>query len=135
MANARFLFIISEPTLNQTMMTMKRNIKGLTPEQVLESRAKYGQNILTPTDKVSVWKRFIEKFKDPLIIIRVPREKRLSFLSDALSGIDKEELAKQLEIGSSTFYYWFSHDDIFISYIYRIAEKIGKKVKVEIRPK
>ena len=50
-------------------MTMKRNIKGLTPEQVLESRAKYGQNILTPTDKVSVWKRFIEKFKDPLIII------------------------------------------------------------------
>lgn len=53
------------------MMTMKRNIKGLTPEQVLESRAKYGQNILTPTDKVSVWKRFIEKFKDPLIIILI----------------------------------------------------------------
>lgn len=52
-------------------MTMKRNIKGLTPEQVLESRAKYGQNILTPTDKVSVWKRFIEKFKDPLIIILI----------------------------------------------------------------
>ena len=50
---------------------MKRSIKGLTPEQVLESRAKYGQNILTPTDKVSVWKRFIEKFKDPLIIILI----------------------------------------------------------------
>lgn len=49
----------------------KRSIKGLTPEQVLESRAKFGQNILTPTDKESVWKRFAEKFKDPLIIILI----------------------------------------------------------------
>lgn len=49
----------------------KRNIKGLIPEQVLESRAKFGQNILTPTDKESVWKRFAEKFKDPLIIILI----------------------------------------------------------------
>ena len=50
---------------------MKRSIKGLTPEQVLESREKYGNNVLTPTDKVSVWKRFLEKFKDPLIIILI----------------------------------------------------------------
>lgn len=48
---------------------MKNNIKGLSPEQVLESRKKYGNNILTPIDKVSVWKRFFEKFKDPLILI------------------------------------------------------------------
>lgn len=52
-------------------MTMKHSLKGLTPEQVLESREKYGQNILTLTDKESVWKRFIEKFKDPLIIILI----------------------------------------------------------------
>lgn len=51
--------------------TMKHNIKGLTPEQVLESRAKYGNNLLTPTDKESVWKRSLEKFKDPLIIILI----------------------------------------------------------------
>ena len=50
---------------------MKRRFKGLTPEQVLESREKYGNNILTPTDKESVWKRFFEKFKDPLIIILI----------------------------------------------------------------
>ena len=28
--------------------------------------------------------------------------------------------------------YWLSHNDIFISYIFRIAEIIGKKVKVTI---
>lgn len=53
------------------MTTMKLNIKGLTPEQVLESRAKYGNNLLTPTDKEPVWKRFLEKFKDPLILILI----------------------------------------------------------------
>ena len=53
------------------MTTMKRSFKGLTPEQVLESREKHGNNILTPIDKVSVWKRFFEKFKDPLIVILI----------------------------------------------------------------
>lgn len=50
---------------------MRNDIKGLSPEQVLESRKKYGNNILTPMDKVSVWKRFFEKFKDPLILILI----------------------------------------------------------------
>lgn len=53
------------------MTIMKLKLKGLTPDQVRESRAKYGQNILTPTDKESIWKRFIEKFKDPLIVILI----------------------------------------------------------------
>ena len=52
-------------------MTMMNSINGLTPEQVLESREVYGNNILTPTEKVSVWKRFFEKFKDPLIVILI----------------------------------------------------------------
>ena len=65
---------------------MKRNIKGLTPEQVLESREKYGKNVLTPTDKVPVWKRFLEKFKDPLIIILI------------VAGV--------LSLGISAYEYW-----------------------------
>ena len=52
-------------------MTMKNNVRGLSPEQVLESRKKYGTNILTPVDKEPIWKRFFEKFKDPLIIILI----------------------------------------------------------------
>ena len=50
---------------------MKNNVRGLTPDQVLESRKQYGTNILTPVDKESVWKRFFEKFKDPLIIVLI----------------------------------------------------------------
>lgn len=52
-------------------MTMKPNIKGLTPEQVLENRASYGVNILTPKERKSIFMRFLEKFKDPLIIILI----------------------------------------------------------------
>lgn len=53
------------------MTTMKNKVYGLSPEQVLESREKYGKNILTPVKKESIWKRFFEKFKDPLIIILI----------------------------------------------------------------
>ena len=42
---------------------------GLTDEQVLESRKKHGENILTPPKKESIWKQFLEKFKDPIIVI------------------------------------------------------------------
>ena len=55
----------------QKATAMTDNIKGLTAEQVLESRQKYGNNILTPTGKVPIWKRYLEKFKDPLIIILI----------------------------------------------------------------
>ena len=70
---------------------------------------------------------------DTEIIIDAPREKLLSFLSEALSGHDKEAVAGKLGLGVTTVYYWFSHDDIFVSYIYKIAEEIGKKVKITIR--
>lgn len=71
---------------------------------------------------------------DNVIIIEKNHERRLSFLSDALSNQDKEKVAKAIGIGFSTIYYWLEHDDMFISYIYQIAEVIGKKVKVSIRP-
>lgn len=50
---------------------MKQNQQyvGLTDAQVEESRLKHGSNILTPAEKVPVWKRFLEKFKDPIILI------------------------------------------------------------------
>ena len=49
-------------------MKEKRHL-GLTDAQVLESRKKYGANILTPPEKDPLWKQFLEKFGDPLIII------------------------------------------------------------------
>ena len=44
-------------------------IKGLTSQQVEESRLKYGSNVLTPPEKESLWKQFLEKFEDPIIRI------------------------------------------------------------------
>ncbi len=42
---------------------------GLTDQQVIESRKKYGTNILTPPEKEPLWHQLIKKFNDPLIII------------------------------------------------------------------
>lgn len=42
---------------------------GLSDAEVLESRQKYGANILTGPERYSLWKRFLEKFSDPLIVI------------------------------------------------------------------
>ena len=51
-------------------MTNKNEIhQGLSQEQVLESREKYGANILTPAAKEPLWKQFLEKFSDPIIRI------------------------------------------------------------------
>ena len=41
----------------------------MTDAEVLESRRLHGVNILTPTKKQPLWKKFLEKFRDPLIII------------------------------------------------------------------
>ena len=42
---------------------------GLTNKEVEESRRVNGANILTPPEKVSLWKQFLEKFEDPIIRI------------------------------------------------------------------
>ena len=43
--------------------------KGLSDAQVLKSREENGANILTPPAKEPLWKKFLEKFNDPLIRI------------------------------------------------------------------
>lgn len=50
-------------------MELNKHLVGLTDAQVLESRMKHGANILTPPEKDPLWKQFLEKFGDPLIII------------------------------------------------------------------
>lgn len=40
---------------------------GLTDEQVQESRAAHGANLLTPPERPSLWKLYLEKFEDPVI--------------------------------------------------------------------
>lgn len=43
--------------------------RGLNQQQVEESRRLHGANILTPPAEASLWRLFLEKFKDPLIIV------------------------------------------------------------------
>ena len=50
-------------------MSQKNRYVGLTDAEVSESRRKYGANVLTPPKQEPWWKKFLEKFKDPLIII------------------------------------------------------------------
>jgi Ca2+-transporting ATPase len=50
-------------------MEHKKHHTGLTDQQVKESRAKNGANILTPPKRESLWKLFLEKFEDPIIRI------------------------------------------------------------------
>ncbi len=45
------------------------NLKGLTQKQVEESRNKYGSNILTEIPADPLWKKILEGFKDPMIMI------------------------------------------------------------------
>ncbi|WP_314236727.1 cation-transporting P-type ATPase, partial [Capnocytophaga sputigena] len=50
-------------------MAEKHHYKGLTDAQVLESRAKHGENSLSSVEGEPLWKQFLEKFTDPIIII------------------------------------------------------------------
>ena len=50
-------------------MNPSHHYTGLTPAQVQESRQQYGENILTPPKKESLWRQFLRKFTDPIIII------------------------------------------------------------------
>ena len=50
-------------------MSSHKHITGLTDAEVRESRALHGSNILTPAKKESVWRKFLKKFTDPLIVI------------------------------------------------------------------
>ena len=50
-------------------MKTKKRYTGLSDQEVLQSRAKHGANLLSPPAKDPLWKRFIAKFEDPLIVI------------------------------------------------------------------
>ncbi len=50
-------------------METNHHYTGLTAAEVEESRRQHGENVLTPPEKEPLWLQFLDKFKDPLIII------------------------------------------------------------------
>lgn len=45
------------------------NLQGLTEQEVNDSRKKHGKNLLTPPPETPWWRLYLEKFKDPIIVI------------------------------------------------------------------
>ena len=58
---------------------------------------------------------------------------RLAFLRIAMSqyGIERKKLAEQLGLNYTGVNRWFKVDDIAISYIYKIAELYGLRVRIK----
>lgn len=50
-------------------MEKKQLYQGLTTQEVEENRRRFGENVLTPPEKASLWSQFLEKFNDPIIRI------------------------------------------------------------------
>ena len=46
-----------------------KNYQGLSQEEVIKSREQHGKNLLTPPKQKKWWRLYLEKFKDPIIII------------------------------------------------------------------
>ena len=45
----------------------KYDVSGLNAQEVAQRRERYGENVLTPPAKTSMWKLYLEKFHDPII--------------------------------------------------------------------
>ena len=48
---------------------IRYNPRGLSPNEVAESRRQHGDNVITPPKDDSVWKLLADKFRDPIIIV------------------------------------------------------------------
>ena len=75
-------------------MSQKLKYTGLTSEQVIASRAKHGSNVLSPVEKDPWWKKLLEKFRDPLIIILL------------VAGV--------LSVGISFYEYYALHEGVYL---------------------
>ena len=50
-------------------MNEENKVRGLSEQQVKENRERWGENILTPPERTSMWKLYLEKYNDPIIKI------------------------------------------------------------------
>ena len=50
-------------------MNEENKVRGLTEQQVRENRERWGENTLTPPERTSMWKMYLEKYNDPIIKI------------------------------------------------------------------
>ena len=71
---------------------------GLNDEQVRQSRAEHGDNLLTPPKRPSMWKLYLEKFQDPVIRILL-----VAAVFSLIISITKNEYAETIGIFFAIF--------------------------------
>lgn len=66
---------------------------GLTDEEVRKSRAAHGVNLLTPPERPSLWKLYLEKFEDPVVRVLL-----VAALFSLIISIVEDEYAETIGI-------------------------------------
>lgn len=82
-----YLLIVQKKEKNfYSEMDIDKNKRiGLTDEQVKQSRELHGKNVLTPPQRTSLWKLYLDKYRDPIIQILLVA----AFVSLILAFIEK----------------------------------------------
>lgn len=82
-----YLLIVQKKEKNfYSEMDIDKNKRiGLTDEQVKQSREQHGKNVLTPPQRTSLWKLYLDKYRDPIIQILLVA----AFVSLILAFIEK----------------------------------------------
>jgi Ca2+-transporting ATPase len=74
---------------------------GLSPEGVAQSRQRFGRNVLTPLPREPLWKKFLDKFDEPIIKILLAAA-LLSMVVDLFKGrhhADPHAVARTVAVG------------------------------------
>lgn len=79
------LIVQKEKNFYSEMDIDKKKRIGLTDEQVKQSREQHGKNVLTPPQRTSLWKLYLDKYRDPIIQILLVA----AFVSLILAFIEK----------------------------------------------
>ena len=81
-----YLLILQKEKNFYSEMDIDKNKRiGLTDEQVKQSRELHGKNVLTPPQRTSLWKLYLDKYRDPIIQILLVA----AFVSLILAFIEK----------------------------------------------
>lgn len=81
-----YLLIVQKEKYFYSEMDIDKNKRiGLTDEQVKQSRQQHGKNVLTPPQRTSLWKLYLDKYRDPIIQILLVA----AFVSLILAFIEK----------------------------------------------
>lgn len=105
-------------------------IRGLNQEEVLKSRTENGDNVITPNEKISLWKLYFEKFDDPMIkilLFAVVLSLVIAFIHNDFTEVIGVTLAVIL---ATSIGFWFEWD---ASRKFDVLNALGDEAMVRVR--